>query len=153
MTVPPRSDSFSQLFRMHRLALHDFYDQLSDHQGDFRAWDGDLSFIGLTDHLTISSQRLLTQLGNAAPASGTLASTSLTEARERLASSTEQVLTDVGHLGPAALEREVTAFHGARMTVAALLDIVLAHEAHHKGQVWVMARLAGIQPPRYLHFT
>jgi len=79
------------------------------------------------------------------------ASTTLAEAQARLTASTEQVLTLLERLKDEELSREITVFGDARMTVDALMDIVLAHEAHHKGQIWVMARLLKLQPPRYLH--
>ena len=151
MTTPSRGESFARLFRMHRLALQDLYGQLSDDQSDFRAWDGGLSFIGLADHLAASSGRLPAMMLGNAPAPDAPASTTLTEARVRLSASTEQGLTPLNHLDAEMFSREVTVLGGARMTVDALLNISLAHEAHHKGQVWVMARLVGVQPPRYLH--
>ncbi|MFD1732035.1 DinB family protein [Deinococcus malanensis] len=27
---------------------------------------------------------------------------------------------------------------------------MVSHEAHHKGQVWMMARMIGIKPPMYV---
>ncbi len=36
------------------------------------------------------------------------------------------------------------------MPVGVLLEMLNTHEAHHKGQVWMMARMIGVQPPRYI---
>jgi uncharacterized damage-inducible protein DinB len=44
----------------------------------------------------------------------------------------------------------VPAFGGREMPVTALLDMIITHEAHHKGQVWVMARMIGVKPPRFV---
>jgi len=139
------------MFRMHRSALEALYLQLSADQGGFRAWEGGLSLIGLADHLAATSGRVPAMLRGEVPAPDAPASTTLAEAQARLTASTEQMLTLLDHLNDQTLSREVTVFGGARMTVDGLMDIVLAHEAHHKGQVWVMARLLGLQPPRYLH--
>ena len=48
------------------------------------------------------------------------------------------------------LSRRVTAFGGRELPISALLDMVIAHEAHHKGQVWLMARMIGIKPPMFV---
>ena len=44
----------------------------------------------------------------------------------------------------------VEAFGGRKMPASALADFMIAHEAHHKGQVWVMARMTGVQPPMFV---
>ena len=139
------------MFHMHRSALEALYLQLSADQGEFRAWEGGVSFIGMADHLAATSGRIPAMLRGEIPAPDALASTTLAEAQARLTASTEQLLTLLSHLNDEALSREVTVFGGARMTVDGLMDIVLAHEAHHKGQIWVMARLLELEPPRYLH--
>jgi len=138
------------MFHLHRSALEALYLQLSADQGDFRTWEGGLSLMGLADHLAATSGRVPAMLRGEIPAPDAPASTTLAEVQARLIASTEQMLTLLSHLNDEALSREATVFGGARMTVDALMDIVLAHEAHHKGQIWVMVRLLELQPPRYL---
>ncbi len=152
MTPATHSEQSAHLFQLHRKALQDLYAQLPDEQGSFSAWEGGLTFIGLADHLAASSGRLPATVRGETPDPDAAASTTLSEARSRLQTSTEQTCAVISGLDDEALAREVTAFGEMQLSVGALLDIVLAHEAHHKGQVWTMARLVGVHPPRYLKF-
>ena len=94
-------------------------------------WEGGPSFISLADHLAASSGRLPAMMFGNATTPDTLASI-------------KQKLNTLSHLGDEILAWEVKVFGGARMTVGALMDISLTHEAHHKVQVRMMARLVGM---------
>lgn len=43
--------------------------------------------------------------------------------------------------------REEVEFHGRRMRRGVLLSFVTEHEIHHRGQLYIYYRLAGIEPP------
>ena len=151
MPISP-SEIYARNFLMHRGALQDLYAELPEEQGRFSAWDGAMNFIDLADHLAGSSEMFLGMIrgqGPTRPAQG-LGSTSLQEARDRLAASTGAAAEAIRTLTPEDLARRVPAFGGQEMPVSALLDALLAHEAHHKGQVWMMARMVGVKPPMFL---
>ena len=77
-------------------------------------------------------------------------SQSLQEARLRLQGSGVQVTQALEALSDADLAREVPAFGGRTMPVAQLAEMLTMHEAHHKGQMWVMARQVGVKPPFFM---
>ncbi|MEF2276852.1 DinB family protein [Deinococcus sp. YIM 134068] len=142
----------ARTFEMHREALIDLYGQLPEEHGNFRAWEGGMSLIGQADHLAGSSTMLLGMIAGQAPerpAPGT-GSASVAEVRERLRQTTDHVAAALRALSPEDLSRRVPAFGGREMPVAALIDSLIGHEAHHKGQVWVMARMVGVKPPMFV---
>ncbi|GAA5514634.1 hypothetical protein Dcar01_03390 [Deinococcus carri] len=143
---------YARAFQMHRAALQDLYETLPDEQSTFSPWEGGMSFIGLADHLAASSQRFLGLLGSEPPAPilDTSGSADLPSARSRLQESTENALLAIRALSEEDMNRRVKAFGGREMPVAALLDFMIQHEAHHKGQVWMMARMVGVQPPMFV---
>ncbi|BDP40534.1 hypothetical protein DAETH_05030 [Deinococcus aetherius] len=147
------SEIYARTFESHRGALLDLYAQLPDEQANFSAWEGGMSFLGLADHLAGSSERLLGMMTGQMPAMPPQpgpASATLQEARDRLASTTGQAAQAMHSLSEADLSRRVPAFGGREMPVSALLDALIAHEAHHKGQVWMMARMVGVKPPMFV---
>ncbi|GGR11979.1 DinB family protein [Deinococcus ruber] len=149
-TSSTQAQQYAQRFHMHRAALQDLYTQLPADQGDFRAWDEGMSFIQLADHLSGSSQRLVALAQGQTPGAPLPASTTLQEARDRLNAATDAVMEVLGSLDDAALRQIITAFGGRQMPVAAMLDFVIGHETHHKGQAWLMARMVGIKPPFFM---
>lgn len=145
----PASEVYARTFLMHRGALLDLYDQLTEDQAHFSAWEGGMSFIGLADHLAGSSTRFLGLIAGEAPTAPGTGSATLHDARTRLATTTENAVAAMRGLTPDDLTRRVTAF-GREVPVTALLDTVIGHEAHHKGQVWMMARMVGLKPPMFV---
>ena len=147
-----RTQNYLASYRMHRAALQDLYAALPEGQGEFSAWEGGMNFIGLADHLSGSAARTLALAQGQAPAApGSVSpSSDLNEARGRLASSTEQMTAFIAPLSDDDLSRTVTAFGGRQMPISTLLDFNINHEAHHKGQAWMMARMLGITPPMFI---
>lgn len=137
-------------FTANRAALIELYDMLPGDQGHFAAWDGGMSFIGLADHLAGNATRIVDVIGGQGMGAPAPASADLSEARERLRQTHEKVVSAVEALSDEDLNRRVPAFGGREMPVRALLDIITTHEAHHKGQVWMMARMVGVQPPMFV---
>lgn len=142
--------NYARAFAMHRAALNDLYALLPDEQASFAAWDGGMSFVGLADHLASSSDRMLAMLQGQAPGPRADGSADLSGARTRLLESTETALAAIRGLSDEDMSRRVPAFGGREMPVSALLDMIVSHEAHHKGQVWMMARMVGVQPPMFV---
>ena len=153
-----RAQQYAQNFRMHRAALQELYAQLPEEQAHFQPWPEGMSFIRLADHLSGSSERLMALTrgetppapGSAAPGAQPAGSDSLQQARERLSASTEAALQAISALDDAALDTSVTAFGGRQMPVSTMLDFAVSHEAHHKGQAWLMARMVGLKPPFFV---
>ncbi|UQN05237.1 DinB family protein [Deinococcus sp. QL22] len=154
MTVPTASPSRSALLaralHSHRAALMDLYAELPDDQAQFAAWEGGMSFVALADHLSGSSERFLGMVQGQAPGALPAPSADLPAARARLQQTTEAAMSAIAALGNEDLGRRVTAFGGREMPIAAMVDMLITHEAHHKGQVWMMARMIGVKPPMFV---
>lgn len=140
----------ARAFSAHRSALLDLYEMLPDDQGNFAAWDGGMSFIGLADHLSGSAGRILGVIAGEGMGAPAPASADLTGAIQRLRDTHGTTIAAIEGLSDEELSRRVPAFGGREMPIGALLDMLSTHEAHHKGQVWMMARMIGVQPPRYV---
>ncbi len=144
------SQNHVRAFQMHRAALQELYAGLPDEQGHFKAWEGGMSFVGLADHLSASVGRLPAMLRGEKPAPAAEGSADLTAARARLAASTDQLVETLGNLSDEDFSRRIPAFGGREMPIGALMDFVVQHEAHHKGQAWLMARMVGVTPPFFV---
>lgn len=136
------TEGYVRNFLMHREALQDLLAQIPEAQGSFAAWDGGMSFIGLTDHLSGSSSRLFSMMRGEQPQPASPSAS--------LADTTDATMQALRGLSDEDLRREVPAFGGRPMPVRALVDFIIQHEAHHKGQVWMMARMIGITPGRFV---
>lgn len=58
----------------------------------------------------------------------------------------DRLVREVMNLTPSQLKEEVE-FHGRRLRRGILLWFVTEHEIHHRGQLFIYYRLAGIEPP------
>lgn len=144
-----RSVLLARTFQAHRSALLDLFAQLPEDQGTFAAWDGGMSFIGLADHLSASADRFLNMVQGETPGAVPSPSVTLDEARARLADSQERALSAIKALSDDDLARRVPAF-GRELPAGALIETIITHEAHHKGQAWLMARMIGVKPPMFI---
>ncbi|MCA9835529.1 MAG: DinB family protein [Trueperaceae bacterium] len=146
--MPYSGSHYSQVFLAHRKALETLLDKLPDDQGEFSSWDGAMSFKTMTDHLTGASLRF------AGIASGKATeafepSQNFAEAKARLKASTETVVSSLSAMTDEQLSSMVEAL-GTQMPAFTLVDLLREHEIHHKGQLWMMARMIGIEPGRFI---
>ena len=108
-----------------------------------------MSLLGLLDHLAHSGARFLAMSRGEAAQKPTPATT-LAEAKVRLQEDAQQVVQALEGITEERLHQTVEAFGGRRIPIYVLIDFLREHEAHHKGQIWMMARMAGLEPPRYI---
>ncbi len=134
---------------MHRAALLELLDQIPDDQGDFAAWDGGMSFQGLTDHLAGAGERTLATLRGEAPQKPE-PSKDFSSAKQRLCDNAATMQETLSNLSEEQLGTVIEAFGGRKMPLSTLLEFLREHEAHHKGQVWMMARMIGVTPPMFV---
>ena len=147
--MPYSAQEYIQRFMMHRTALIDLLEKIPDDQGNFKSWEGGMSFITLTDHVSSASLNLI----NMAVGQERVKlepSSSLSAATVRLKETTLQIQQILSPLTSEQLAQKTSAFRGMEMSVYALLDFTREHEIHHKGQLWTMARMIGVEPPMLL---
>ncbi len=71
----------------------------------------------------------------------------------RLRGNTSEIAGKLSALTDEELSQELTVFGGARWPAYRLVDFHQEHEGHHKGQLWMMARLIGIEPPFFVQMN
>ena len=150
--MPYAAEEYAQMFRRHRAALLDLLELIPDPVGEAVPWDGGRSIKDLVDHLYSTGEGVISMLSGGTweeqPASATLS-----DAVTRLRTNTEAVTEKISTLNEPELEQELTVFGGARWPAYRLIDFHREHEVHHKGQLWLMARQAAVEPPFFMQMT
>ena len=108
-----------------------------------------MSFQQLTDHLAGASERTLAMLQGQAPQKPE-PSADFSSAKQRLRDNAATMQQTLFGLSDEQLGRAIEAFGGRKMPLSTLLEFMRDHEAHHKGQAWMMARMVGIEPPMFV---
>jgi uncharacterized damage-inducible protein DinB len=147
--VPNTGPEYARAFATHRTPLIELFEKLPEDRASFAAWDGGMSFQRLSDHLSGSMERVGAMMAGQTPAKPE-PSADWPAALERLRASTEATRARFETMTPEQLVATVTAFGGRQMPVHALVDGVIQHTAHHKGQIWMMARMNGLEPPMFM---
>jgi uncharacterized damage-inducible protein DinB len=148
--MPYSANEYLQTWIMHRAPILELLEKLPDDQGDFAAWEGGMSFTKMTDHLAGSTINLINMLLGKERVK-LEPSPSLSVASTRLAEATQSVQKQISQMTAEQLSTPIAAF-GTQLPAYKVIDFVTNHDAHHKGQLWMMARLIGIEPPRFVKF-
>jgi uncharacterized damage-inducible protein DinB len=149
--MPYSGQEYAQAFLMHRAPLLELLGQIPADKGSFAAWEGGKNFIELTDHLKSTNTGFISLMAGEKPVRAE-PSTDLASARAALETAGAQLAEAVSQLSSEQLAAVIEAFGGMKMPVYKLLDFSREHEAHHKGQLWTMARMVGVQPPMFVKF-
>ena len=146
MTTP--GSAYARSFLMHRNALMSVLERIPADQAGFKAWEDGMSFMRLTDHLSGSIMRMNAMLQGQTPAK-IEPSADWAAALERMKLSTADAAALLEGLDEETLNRVIPIF-GTQMPIAGMVDFLIAHETHHKGQIWMMARMIGLEPPMFV---
>ena len=147
--MPYSSQEYAQAFLVHRAPLLELLAQIPDDKGTFAAWDGGKNFIELADHLKNTRTSIAAYIAGEKPVRGE-PSSDLSSARDALEIAGTNLAQTISKLSDEQLGIVVDAFGGMKMPVYKLIDFAREHEAHHKGQLWTMARMVGVQPPMFI---
>lgn len=145
--MPNTPDQYITRFLMHRGALIDLLESVPAGKADFAPWDGAMSFQKLADHMSGSGSYFAALIHSQAPARGE-PSADYAAAIERLKASTQSTVDMLKSLTPEQLAASITAMGGRTLPAANLVDYMIEHDAHHKGQVFTMMRIAGLPTPK-----
>jgi uncharacterized damage-inducible protein DinB len=141
--VPVTADDLVQAFLRHRRVTQQLCERMPDDRFDFAPWDGGMTFGDLAVHLANSADFYLA-MAEGRPVERPDPSTqprSPAEIRAYLANKTEEQAARIGRL-TGDLDRKVSA-RGREVPLSLLLGQQREHEAHHKGQMMTMLRMAG----------
>jgi uncharacterized damage-inducible protein DinB len=139
------ADDQVQAFLRHRKVTQQLCDVMPDAHFGFKPWDGAMSFGDLALHLANSADFYLAMAEGKEVVRPDAASQPKTPAdiRAYLAKKTDEQAARIGHL-TGDLDRKVTA-RGREVPLSLLLGQQREHEAHHKGQMMMMARICGVR--------
>jgi uncharacterized damage-inducible protein DinB len=139
-------------FLAHRSVTQALAAQIPDACADFRPWPGAMTVVDLLNHMA-AAHRLFVGIakgrGVQRPDPAALPR-DLPSVRRLLAEWTEQDAADMRSLDEASLAAEVAGLRDRVMPAAAWLDAAREHEVHHKGQLFVYARMNGVEPPAWV---
>lgn len=142
-------EAFTRNLMMHRSALLDLLDKIPEDKEDLVAFEDGMTMAKTAYHILASGERSIGMImpeGAAKPEpSGSFADT-----KARLKANTEKLQEILPKLSQEQLASTIEAFGGMKMPVSSLLEIVRDHEIHHKGQLWTMARMAGLEPGMFM---
>jgi uncharacterized damage-inducible protein DinB len=144
------AQEYADAFIRHRQPILDLLAQIPAEHSTFAIRAGAMNFVQMVDHLSMTDDYLQTALLGekfvpAAP------SPDLAAALEKLKNNTPKVVAFLEGISDEQLNADINAFRQT-WKVYRLIEFGREHEAHHKGQLWLMARAIGIEPPMFYRF-
>jgi uncharacterized damage-inducible protein DinB len=136
-------------FLNHREPLLEVLEKIPADQGDFRFYPEGESLREIVDQFFECDAEVIGELTGNEP--NTDQSPDLRSAIARLRAYTEPYAQLIGGLSPVDLERVLWSDEDDdAMRVCDLIEHYRNHEIHHKGQIWMAARMMGIEVPRWV---
>lgn len=131
----------------HRNVLPDLLDRLADDQITFMPWEGAMTLGALTVHIVTSTNFFLQAIKSGTFERPTpLEYATLADVKRIVQEYTAQSQALYDSLSDADLEEVLEApFMGIKAPKAAFLGMLRDHEVHHKGQLFVYTRMAGVK--------
>ncbi len=148
--MPYPAIEYAEAFLGHREPLLSLLEKIPNEHGNFTARDGSMTLLEMVDHLYLTDVYLL-GIFDGIKFVPPPPSDDLQSAVARFKTSIPKVYQKLESLTDAQLSAEIQAF-GKPWKAYRLIEFGREHEAHHKGQIWVMARLMGIEPPMFYKF-
>jgi uncharacterized damage-inducible protein DinB len=141
------ANEYAAAFLNHREPLLELLEMIPADQGEFKIYPGGLSIHEQVDQLFGFDASVLGALTGSEVSSE--ASSDLRSATSRLREATPKIAGLFGAMNSDQLETPLEV-DGQTRKVYQWLDFVREHEVHHKGQLWMAARMLKIEPPYYI---
>jgi hypothetical protein len=142
------ASEYQHAFLSHRQPLLVLLEKIPNQHGEFRIYPEGLSIRAQVDQLFGFDAAVLGALTGVEPP--VTASPDLQSATARLQQSTTPIAQALVQL-PAEMLDSPLEIEGQTRKVYQWLDFVREHEIHHKGQLWMAARMLGIESPYYVN--
>lgn len=139
-------DAFIQEWLRHRRALEDLLGRIGDEHIDYKPWDGAFPLGALAVHIADAWDMFLGVVRDGAfqrPSERRRCET-MDAVRSVVAENTKTTQAALGALDDSKLERTVEV-NGFVAPGKVWLDNARDHEIHHKGQLFLYARLVGVE--------
>ncbi len=146
-------DSLLQAWLRHRDALVALVDVTPEGNQNFTPWEGAWTYALLTLHIVGMGEWFMQ-----AVASGEMANpeppvqvTSMQQLKEIVHEVTKRTTDTFKALPDEQLSAEINSskIFGANLTGAQIIEAMFEHEIHHKGQLFVYARMCGVENPPF----
>lgn len=134
-----------------RLPLCELMSILPERGADWRPWDRARTTLELAQHIAMAGEFLLATAAGREMRSVRETHT-LAQTGDLLRELFEVQSAEIASLSPETLSRVVTL--RARNITESAADVLwhlVLHETHHKGQLWVYARMLGVAPPFFMN--
>jgi uncharacterized damage-inducible protein DinB len=142
-------------WKMHHNSLVQLVDQLPESSGNWRPWDDGMTTLELVHHLAWTPEFFFAQIEkrdmNIPPVPTTIA-----EARELVKHLTAVTEQKLNAYADSEIQKVATInINGVNITepIEEMFHRLVAHEAHHKGQLFVYARMLAVNPPFYVDLS
>jgi uncharacterized damage-inducible protein DinB len=141
------ANEYAAAFLNHREPLLELLEMIPAEHGEFKMYPAGLSIRQQVDQLFGFDANVLGALTGSEV--GTEASSDLRSATARLRDATPKIAGLLGAMNSEQLDSPLEV-DGETRKVYQWLDFVREHEVHHKGQLWIAARMLNIEPPYYI---
>lgn len=141
---------FKTRFMIHRKVLIDLLARIPDEHVHYKPWDNALSLAEQAIHMATSAKQFVDSIQ-----SGTFqvsrpnsqGNLTMDEVRRNVQEHTGETLNGILSLTDEQFERDVdtTKVFGVNVPAKALMQSMIDHEIHHKGQLFVYARMVGVE--------
>lgn len=139
----------TNMWLFHRLVGNEIIDMVSDEHLDFRPWEGAMTLKELALHIVFSTHKFAetVQLGTTVSSTVEKEVNTAEELKQLVHEVTEKTKTILEGLTEEKLKAVVDATRviGTYLPGTSLLHIMRDHEIHHKGQLFVYARMIGLE--------
>ncbi|GMA63303.1 DinB family protein [Alicyclobacillus fastidiosus] len=141
-----KAQAFLQQFMIHRGVLPDLFGALKDEDLTFCPWDGAMSTADLAGHILSSGQAFgnLAATGKYEPSAEKPKLNTIDDLQKACREYTAELKDTINAISDEQFDTTVTMF-GREVSAGTVLETMRAHEIHHKGQLFVYARLCGAQ--------
>lgn len=144
-----KAESFVNSFMTHRNVLPDLLDHLTDKDMSFTPWEGAMTTSGLIWHMLSSSFAFAhaTSTGIFERLSDTPALSTVADVKAAIETWTTKTVEAIQSMDDAQFAQNIdmTKVFGREIPAGILLHSMRDHEIHHKGQLYVYARLCGAE--------
>jgi uncharacterized damage-inducible protein DinB len=141
------ANEYADAFLNHREPLLELLEMIPADQGEFKIYPGGQSIRQQIDQLFGFDASVLGALTGSEVSRE--ASSDLRSATARLREATPKIAGLLGAMNSDQLDSPLEV-DGESRKVYQWLDFVREHEVHHKGQLWMAARMLKIEPPYYI---
>ncbi|MFB5192993.1 DinB family protein [Alicyclobacillus fastidiosus] len=141
-----KAQAFLQQWMIHRRVLPDLFAALNDEDLLFRPWDGAMSTADLAVHILSSGLSFgkLAATGKYEPSAEKPQLNTIADVQQAYHKYTTELTEIINAISDEQFDTTVSMF-GREVTAGTVLATMRDHEIHHKGQLFVYARLCSAQ--------